>query len=49
MYEITALSRSEIDTVGGGDLHCSKQLVLICNEEGSSCIMTVMTVCEPNP
>ena len=49
MYEITALSMSEIDTVGGGDLHCSKQVVLICNEDGSSCIMQTMIVCSPNP
>jgi hypothetical protein len=49
MYEITALSVSEIDSVGGGDLHCRKELVLICNEDGSSCILTTITVCSPNP
>lgn len=47
MFEITELSISEIDSVGGGDLKCGKELVLICNADGSSCILQVITVCGP--
>ena len=49
MYEITDLSTSEIDSVGGGDLKCARELVLVCNESGSSCVLQVMMVCSPGP
>lgn len=48
MNEITDLSIFEIDSVGGGDVHCARELVLVCNADGSSCIMQVMMVCVPN-
>lgn len=47
MFEITDLSFSEIDAVGGGALVCRRENVLICNGDGSSCVWQVMMVCQP--
>jgi hypothetical protein len=48
MIEITELSISEIDNVGGAGVHCSKQIVLVCNAAGE-CVPTSMVVCEEIP
>lgn len=49
MYEITELSISEIDSVGGGEVHCARENVLMCNADNSSCIWVQTLVCHPGP
>ena len=48
MYELVDLSSSEIDLVGGAQaLKCRRQLVLVCNPEGTSCKWQEATICGP--
>jgi hypothetical protein len=48
MMEITELSISEIDAVGGAGVKCSRQIVLLCDGSGN-CTPTSMIVCEETP